>query len=241
MFNSRLFLLAAFLPGPLAAQIIGGRVVDSASRRPLVDVKVTATYLDSNVVVIDRPTDSTGVFYIHLVGPGAYQLRFDLTPTTHVLRDTFFLADSSFLEREFILAVPVDPVFNESQVDSQPRVRRPGFEMRYPVDLYMAGVQGTVLVAYVVDKRGIVEPASIAILQSNDPRFSYAVIKAVKGMRLKPAQFHGKPVRQYVEQPFIFCISETEPGGMPTRCLRGLEDRRNAIWILAGQSTRPRP
>ena|SRR5436190_16447802 len=219
MRTSWLFVLAALLPIPLGAQIVGGRVVDSASKRPLADVKVTALDVESSMAVAERRTDTTGVFYIQLPRSGAYHLKFDVVPTTLILHDTLHLAADDFVEREFILALPADPIFFEFQVDKQTTVKPGTASLRYPDALRSANISGTVLVQFVVDQKGLVEPSSIRILMSTDRLFSSAVTTALNEMRFKPAEFRGKPVRQFVQQPFSFCLtSETNPDRFPRDC-----------------------
>lgn len=210
MQRSAFLLLAFLLPAILEAQIISGRAVDSASKRPIGKVKVTAIGVDSSQSLGDMLTDKSGVFYFHL-GRGAYHLKFDVGPTTLFLPDTFVLADTDFVEREFILALPEDAVFTQVQADTRADFKRAGFRIRYPEPLFRSHVTGVVRVAYVVDKRGRVEPASLAVVESSDPLFTTEVLLAMERIRFIPAEFLGRPVRQSVRQLFSFCFSDAAP------------------------------
>lgn len=81
----------------------------------------------------------------------------------------------------------------------------------YPAELLSEGATGSVLVEYVVDASGTVEPETISIVSSTHPLFSAAVIFAVKRAPYKPAMKNGAAVRQVVLQPFSFF-----PGGRTT-------------------------
>jgi TonB family protein len=74
----------------------------------------------------------------------------------------------------------------------------------YPAELLSEGAAGSVLVEYVVDARGSVEPETISIVSSTHPLFSAAAILAAKRATYNPAMKNGTPVRQVVLQPFGF-------------------------------------
>ncbi len=63
---------------------------------------------------------------------------------------------------------------------------------------------GTVVVEFIVDRQGVVEPSSVRVLQSPDPRLTAAVERAARRERFRPAMVHGKPVRVRVQQPYTF-------------------------------------
>ncbi|MDQ3951072.1 MAG: TonB family protein [Gemmatimonadota bacterium] len=75
---------------------------------------------------------------------------------------------------------------------------------RYPDALRSVSVQGEVIVQYIVDARGRVEPGSIKVLSAAHQLFADAVRRALLDARYRPAEVGGRPVRQLVEQPFIF-------------------------------------
>jgi len=76
----------------------------------------------------------------------------------------------------------------------------------YPLELMTKGVQGSVLVRYVVDTTGFADPASLEILNATHAAFAQSVKDALPYMRFHPARIGGRKVRQMVEQPFIFRI-----------------------------------
>ncbi len=97
-------------------------------------------------------------------------------------------------------------VYIASQVD-EPVLAAPGsVGPRYPEVLRAAGVQGQVVVTFVVDTTGRVEPSSLVILNSTNDLFGAAVRTALPAMRFIPAKADGRKVRQLVQQPFVFTI-----------------------------------
>jgi TonB family protein len=93
--------------------------------------------------------------------------------------------------------------YSENQVDRAVQVTRAAVP-RYPDALKSVNVTGEVIAQYVVDQRGRVEPGSIRILSSTHKLFADAVRRALLEARYRPAEVNGQPVRQLVEQPFIF-------------------------------------
>jgi TonB family protein len=65
----------------------------------------------------------------------------------------------------------------------------------YPPLLADAGVGGRVVVRFVVDTTGRVEPATISVLASPHPALSDAVREALVKARFKPGRSHGTSVR----------------------------------------------
>jgi protein TonB len=77
---------------------------------------------------------------------------------------------------------------------------------RYPEMLRAAGVSGRVLVRFVVDTGGYVQPASITIVQSSHDLFSRAVRDVMPAMRLIPAEVGGRRVPMLAEMAFEFAL-----------------------------------
>jgi protein TonB len=97
--------------------------------------------------------------------------------------------------------------FRADQVDRQvgliPGVRPPA----YPEALRSAGVEGKVLVEFVVDERGQAVQGSIRVVQSDNDLFADAVRVALGRMRFTPAEVGGKNVSQLVQMPFVFSLN----------------------------------
>jgi protein TonB len=74
----------------------------------------------------------------------------------------------------------------------------------YPPVLADAGVSGRVVVRFVVDTTGRVEPATIELVTSPHPGLTDAVREALVKARFKPGRSHGVPVRVLAEMPVTF-------------------------------------
>ncbi len=79
-------------------------------------------------------------------------------------------------------------------------------EPRYPDRLRDAGVSGHVLVRFVIDTTGRIEPASVAIVESSHDLFERAVRDVLPRMRFQPASVGNRRVRMLVEMPFEFRV-----------------------------------
>jgi TonB family protein len=96
-------------------------------------------------------------------------------------------------------------IYTAEQVDSVARTdaaHRP--EVAYPPSLRAAQIEGMVLVEFVVDTMGRVEPGHFGIVGSTDPLFSSAVHDALQSTVFTPAILQGRRVRQLVREPFEF-------------------------------------
>ncbi|HEX6644293.1 MAG TPA: energy transducer TonB [Gemmatimonadales bacterium] len=68
----------------------------------------------------------------------------------------------------------------------------------------LAGVNGAVVVAYIVDTLGRVEPASVRIVQASHAGLMGAAIATVRTCRLDPGRRDGRPVRTALQQRVTF-------------------------------------
>jgi protein TonB len=103
-------------------------------------------------------------------------------------------------------SVPPDGIYTDRAVDRVVTPRGDNPPPDYPAQLRVAGIEGDVVVRFVVDISGRVEPASIAVLQSTHPSFALAVRQWLQRTRYAPAQVGGGAVRQLVEQRVGFTI-----------------------------------
>lgn len=76
----------------------------------------------------------------------------------------------------------------------------------YPDVLRQAGVEGEVLVSFVVDTSGRVELSSFKVIRATHEFFATAVKNALPRMRFIPAELGTHKVRQLVQQPYSFTI-----------------------------------
>jgi TonB family protein len=75
---------------------------------------------------------------------------------------------------------------------------------RYPEMLRAAGVEGRVLVRFIIDTAGRVE--SMTILESTHELFSRAVRDVMPSLRLLPAEVNGHRVPMLAEMAFEFAL-----------------------------------
>jgi periplasmic protein TonB len=78
---------------------------------------------------------------------------------------------------------------------------------RYPELLRQAGIDGSVLVRFVVDTLGRIDPTSVQILSSTHDQFTRAVRDALSGFRFRPAESNGKRIPALAEMPFEFTVT----------------------------------
>jgi protein TonB len=76
----------------------------------------------------------------------------------------------------------------------------------YPSTLRSANVAGEVLVRFIVDTVGRVEPGSVEITRTTHVLFAEAVRRWLRTTSYLPAQVGGRPVRQLVEQHVGFAL-----------------------------------
>ncbi|MBA3404587.1 MAG: M56 family metallopeptidase [Gemmatimonadaceae bacterium] len=115
------------------------------------------------------------------------------------------LSDTAYFEYQV-----EDPA---SEIQNNPRPK-------YPASLRAAGTEGDVMTQFVVDREGKPEPATFRVLKSPSELFSNAVLDVLPNFRYQPATISGKPVRQVVQQAFLFRLDSTKPRQPPTAPIR---------------------
>jgi len=100
------------------------------------------------------------------------------------------------------------------QVD-KPVIMMPGVATpNYPPMLRSAGIAGGVLVEFVVDTLGRIEPGSSRVVQSDHDLFTNAVREVMPRLRFMPAEARGHKVRQLVRLPFRFDVNPESQSDM---------------------------
>jgi protein TonB len=77
-------------------------------------------------------------------------------------------------------------------------------EPAYPRALITSGLEGRVILRFIVDTTGRVEPGSVEAVASTHVLFAEAARSALSKARFDPAQVGGHPVRMLMELPFVF-------------------------------------
>jgi protein TonB len=75
---------------------------------------------------------------------------------------------------------------------------------QYPLQLRQARVEGHVLLRFVVDESGRVEPASVNVVSATHSRFEAPARQAMTTCRFRPARFNDRAVRVTVTAPVDF-------------------------------------
>ena len=92
----------------------------------------------------------------------------------------------------------------EVQTPVRPRAGNPA--PSYPEAARTRGVDGYVLMQFVVDEDGWAIPETFRLLKANYREFVQAVLKVLPGYRFHPAEIGGCTVKQLVQMPFTFTI-----------------------------------
>jgi periplasmic protein TonB len=97
-------------------------------------------------------------------------------------------------------------VLDERLVDRAPRLAGRAIEPRYPAPLREAGIEGRVVVQFVVDTLGRAELADLQVVQSPHPQFVESVRAALAHYRFTVGEAAGRKVRTRVQMPFEFTL-----------------------------------
>jgi protein TonB len=97
--------------------------------------------------------------------------------------------------------------FRADQVDRQVGLISGARPPAYPEALRSAGIEGKVMVEFIVDELGRPVQGSIRVVQSDNDLFAAAVRVALGRLRFTPAEVGGKKVSQLVQMPFVFTLN----------------------------------
>lgn len=102
---------------------------------------------------------------------------------------------------------PVDltQTFLEAAVDEPPE-RLTGPPLRYPEMLRQAGIEGSVVLEFVIDTTGHVEASSMKVISSTNRAFEGPAMDAIRRSTYRPGRVRGVAVRVLVQQSVSFTI-----------------------------------
>ena len=103
--------------------------------------------------------------------------------------------------------VPAGATYFEFQVEQPVTAASGGISPRYPDVLRKAGIEGEVLVQFVVRPDGRADVASLKVLKQSHELFATAVKNALPMARFNPALVGGRAVSQLVQMPYTFALS----------------------------------
>ncbi len=101
--------------------------------------------------------------------------------------------------------VDLDQVFIEAVVD-EPPMRLSGPQPVYPPLLRDAGIEGTVLVEFIIGADGHPESESVRIISTTNRAFDRSARDVVLGSIYRPGRVRGQAVRVLVRQPISYTI-----------------------------------
>jgi periplasmic protein TonB len=97
-------------------------------------------------------------------------------------------------------------VMDERLVDRAPRLAGRAIEPLYPASLRQAGIQGRVVVQFVVDTLGRAELGELQVVETPHPQFVEPVRAALARYRFTAGEAAGRKVRTRVQMPFEFTL-----------------------------------
>jgi TonB family protein len=103
-------------------------------------------------------------------------------------------------------SAPATGVYTDRLVERPVAPRADNARPVYPSALRASGLEGDVVVRFVVDTAGRVEAGSIVIVRASHSLFADAVRSWLPRTRYTPAEVDGRPVRQLVEQRVGFTL-----------------------------------
>jgi protein TonB len=104
--------------------------------------------------------------------------------------------------------VVTDQPYMEAVVEERPEVQAGScIAPRYPEILRQAGIEGRVLIEFVIDTLGRAERTGLRIINSAHQLFEAPAREAVMSCRFRPGRIQGRAVRVRVQQPINFTIA----------------------------------
>jgi protein TonB len=98
-------------------------------------------------------------------------------------------------------------IWSVNEVDRSPSIAGRPVEPRYPTQLRAAGIEGRVVLQFVVDTLGRAEPGDVTVLETSHPQFAEAVREVLPRFRFIPGEASGHKVRTRVQIPFDFKLA----------------------------------
>jgi hypothetical protein len=199
-----LALIAAAAPA-LAAQTLGGQVVQIDSKKPLGGAAV-ALVNDSAQVVASGSASNDGAFYLDAPSAGAYRLVV-LVAGASFVSPAVTLDSGKTIEKQF--SVPDVPSSFASALFARdvtsPATAMPGSPRPlYPSGLAEQATRALVSTMFIVDTDGRPNLESFRALNTAAEPFIDAIRESLKHTRFVPAQKDGAPIQQVVQYTYDF-------------------------------------
>lgn len=199
-------IVASLISGSNAkAQVLCGKI-ELANAEPLKDVflvLVPDTGNGRTAADSVRPNDD-GEFCVKATRAGIYGsvIRLRTGAPVKVAGRAIIAPDSIFA------TITVDTIKSQAKAaygkTTDVRMAQPAKLGGYPRDLADVKARGSVLLSFVVNAAGRVDPASVRVIRSDDHRFTQAIRDQIQWLRFHPATINGRKVSTLVQQPFSF-------------------------------------
>jgi TonB family protein len=136
-----------------------------------------------------------------------------------------------------LLTQDTSRIYDPSELDRMPRLNNAAtvasvMERLYPRMLQDAGIAGTVVVEFVIERDGTVQPATIQVIESPHEQLGVATRAALDRFRFSPGQVDGVNVRTRTRMPITWQPPVPRPdppaGQAPGEALEVLMERLGA-------------
>jgi protein TonB len=104
------------------------------------------------------------------------------------------------------IGTKIGDVFNLKDLDQQPQVRGVQARPNYPFEMRRAGLNGEVVLRFVVDTNGDVR--DVEVIRSSQREFESAAQQAVLKWKYKPGRKGGKAVATRMQIPIVFNLND---------------------------------
>ncbi len=128
----------------------------------------------------------------------------------------------------------VSVVYGKSDVDKRPE-RKSGPLPRYPALLRQAGIEGNVMVEFVITPEGKVDSSSVNVVESTNRAFEAPAMHVIRGSLYSPGEVDGAQVSTLVSQQIRFSLAGGSARRTATALLRGaISDSPRPLVVVDG-------
>lgn len=207
--------MTALCAAPFAvhAQTVGGQIVGLESNRPVHGANVALVDDSANIVSSTAADTANGMFYIDAPHAGHYRVVL-FVPGGSFVSPAMQLDSAQTVERRF--SVPDVPGNFRGAYFAQD-VTTPAQRLslkplpRYPYSREGTGQSALVVLMFVVDEHGRVDPSSVQVINDPGYDFAQAARSALANAVYTPAIKDGASVRQVTQLSIGFGVAGNTP------------------------------
>jgi TonB family protein len=198
------------LPEPPARRGTGVKVAGGALALAAGAAAVYALGSSDNPAPAPAPADTATVAQVDTTVPDSTSLDTAAAPVVIAEPEPKPQpVDSTPVAAPVPIPPPGERVYDVGSVDEPPELRNRRdvirmLERSYPDALRDSRVSGDVILSFVVDREGRVEPGTIQAVNSADPQFVEAARRVAERMRFRPGRVRDEAVRTSVQVPVSF-------------------------------------